>query len=78
MITSRGKPKAILLGMEEMKRLEALEKAVGQTETSLSLRNRRLLELLHTAPDDDKGAEWWDDFERELADDRPAFRELEK
>ena len=77
-ITSRGKPKAILLGIEEMKRLEALEKAAGQTEAPLSPRNQRLLELLQNVPDDDKDAEWWADFERELAENRLTFREPEK
>jgi prevent-host-death family protein len=75
-ITSRGKPKAILVGIEEMKRLEALERAVGQTGASLSPRNQRLLELLQAAPEDDKDAEWWSDFERELAENRLTFREI--
>ena len=76
-ITSRGKPKAILLGIEEVKRLEALEKAMSQTEGSLSPQNQRLLELLRAAPEDDKDAAWWSEFERELADDRLTFREIE-
>ena len=76
-ITSRGKPKAILVGIEEMKRLEALERAIGQTEAPLSPQNQRLLELLRAAPEDDKDAEWWSDFERELAKNRLTFREIE-
>ena len=76
-ITSRGKPKAILVGIEEMKRLEALERAAGQTGASLSPRNQRLLELLQAAPEGDKDAEWWSDFERELAENRLTFREVE-
>ena len=76
-ITSRGKPKAILLGIEEMKRLKALEKAVGQGGGPFSPQNQRLLELLHAAPKDDKDAAWWADFERELAENRLTFREIE-
>jgi prevent-host-death family protein len=77
LITSRGKAKAILLGIEDMKRLEALEKAIDQAEVSISPQNRRLLDLLHTAPDDDKDPAWWADFERELADNRFNLRERE-
>lgn len=76
-ITSRGKPKAILLGIEEMERLEAFEKAIGRAGESLSPQNQRLLELLRAAPDDDKDAEWWASFERELAENRLSFREIE-
>jgi prevent-host-death family protein len=76
-ITSRGKPKAILVSIEEMKRLEALEKAIPSATSSLSPRNQRLLELLGAAPDDDKDAEWWADFERELAENRLSLREIE-
>ena len=76
-ITSRGKPKAILVGIEEMKRLEAMEQAMSQTESPLSPQNQRLLELLRTAPEDDKDAEWWSGFERELAENRLTFREVE-
>ncbi len=76
-ITSRGKPKAILLGIEELNRLEALEQAMGRAEGFLSPQNQRLLELLHATPEDDKDAEWWSDLDRELADNRLTFRELE-
>ena len=76
-ITSRGKAKAILLGIEDMKRLEALEKAIDQAEVSISPQNRRLLDLLRSSPHDDKGIEWWTDFERELAENRLNFRERE-
>ena len=76
-ITSRGKPKAILLGIEEMERLQALEKTIEHPAESLSPQNQRLLELLRAVPDNDKDAEWWADFERELAENRLTFRELE-
>jgi prevent-host-death family protein len=76
-ITSRGKPKAILVGVEEMKRLEALEKTMMPVDSPLSLQNQRLLELLRAAPNDEKDAEWWTDFERELAENRLALREIE-
>jgi PHD/YefM family antitoxin component YafN of YafNO toxin-antitoxin module len=76
-ITSRGKPKAILLSIEEMEWLEALEKATDRAGESLSLQNQRLLALLRAAPDDDKNAEWWADFEHELAENRLTFRETE-
>ena len=76
-ITSRGKPKAILVGIEEMKRLEALEKTATPVDSPLSPQNQRLLELLRAAPDDDKDAEWWTDFERELAENRLSLREIE-
>jgi prevent-host-death family protein len=69
-ITSRGKPKAILVSIEEMKRLEALEKAMTPIDSPLSPQNQRLLKLLRAAPDDEKDAEWWADFERELAENR--------
>jgi prevent-host-death family protein len=76
-ITSRGKPKAILVSVEEMKRLEALEKALAPADdSSLSSQNQRLLKLLRAAPDDEKDAEWWADFERELAENRLSFREI--
>lgn len=76
-ITSRGKPKAILVGIEEMKRLEALEKTTIPAASPLSLQNQRLLKLLRAAPDDDKDAEWWVDFERELTENRLSLREIE-
>jgi prevent-host-death family protein len=76
-ITSRGKPKAMLVSIEEIKRLEALEKAMLPADSSLSPQNQRLLELLGATPDDDKDAEWWADFERELAENRLSLREIE-
>ncbi len=46
-------------------------------EADLSTKNQRLLKLLTAAPHDDKDAEWWADFERELAENRLTFRVIE-
>jgi hypothetical protein len=43
----------------------------------LSPQNQHLLELLGAAPDDDKDAAWWADFERELEENRLSLREIE-
>ena len=74
MITSRGKPKAILVSIEEMKRLEALDKTAS---SPLSVHNQSLLNLLRATPDGDKDAKWWADFDRELAENRLTLRESE-
>jgi hypothetical protein len=50
---------------------------MGQAEQPLSPRNQRLLELLRATPEDDKEADWWADLERELAENRLAFRGIE-
>jgi hypothetical protein len=42
-------------------------------------KNQRALDLLHAwmAESDELGDAWWDDFERDLAQSRPKFREIE-
>ena len=69
-ILSRGKPKAVLMSIEELERIES-------TSFSTRQRNQQLLELLRNAPADDKGREWWAKFNEELADNRLSFREPE-
>jgi hypothetical protein len=39
----------------------------------LRMQNEYLRQLLHAAPDDDKGPEWWDEFEQELRQNRVTF-----
>lgn len=48
-------------------------------ESELPLQNRRALALLHAwvAEPDDLGKAWWDEFERDLAQNRLKFREIE-
>jgi len=71
-IVSRGKAKAAMIGIDDLKRFESWENTA-----KASTKNQDLLELLNAAPDDDKGADWWTDFERELAKNRLTFREIE-
>lgn len=108
-ITSRGKPKAVIIGIEELERLEALEDseaspAMGsplletllvnmtkknlpdeamidlvevrpkQTEIKGYTDHASLLVLLQSPPDDDKGPEWWAEFEKELTENRFLLR----
>ena len=76
-ITSRGKPKAVLLSFEELERLETLEDALATQE--IKTRNQRAIEMLQAwaAEPDDTDDAWWDEFERELAENRLTFREFE-
>lgn len=39
------------------------------------IKTKRLLELLHTPPNDDKSPAWWDEFEEELRQNRLNFPE---
>jgi prevent-host-death family protein len=71
-IVSRGKPKAAMIGIEAWRRFEAWETATG-----VSSKNQRLLTLLDAPPDDDKDVDWWRDFDRELAENRLTFRDVE-
>ena len=85
-ITSRGRPKAVLLSIEELERLEAPLSVLDSTPTievpptplpPLETRTDHtgLLALLQTPPEDDKEPEWWAEFEKELAENRLTFRE---
>ena len=46
-------------------------------ETDLHPQNRHAMALLRTwmASPDEKGSEWWDDFEQQLREHRLSFRE---
>jgi chromosomal replication initiation ATPase DnaA len=44
----------------------------------LSSKNRKAINMLKTwiSLPDDQGAVWWNDFERELAEQRPSFHAI--
>lgn len=80
-ITSRGRPKAVLLSIEELERLEApksvLDNAPPGPHHTLRAHtdHNGLLALLQTPPEDNQTPEWWVKFEKELAKNRLMFRE---
>lgn len=83
---------ADLLGMQTWELVKVVEESVEvEPESSPSVEDESvraeriraqdeyLRQLIRTAPEDDKGPEWWDEFERELRQNRLTFpdRELE-
>ena len=64
------------LAANKTRRAARLKPGATYKTHPLNSKNRQALKLLQvwmSAPDD-KGADWWADFERELAQRRPAFR----
>jgi hypothetical protein len=55
-----------------------MEKTDGSTRAKrIRLQNEHLRQLLQAKHDDDKGPEWWAEFEQELRQNRLTFPERE-
>jgi hypothetical protein len=79
-----------LLGMQTWELVKVVEESVEpEPETvppvedeatkaeRIRAQNEYLRQLLQTAPEDDKGPEWWAEFEQELRQNRLTFPERE-
>lgn len=56
---------------------EAVSRGREEWTERIWAQNEQMLHLLRTMPDDDKGPEWWDEFEQELRQNRVTFPERE-
>jgi hypothetical protein len=76
---AEGNKKAVVLDLaawEEI--LTLLEDVTSEARTErVRVQNEHLRHLLQSAPEDDKGPEWWDEFEQELRQNRLTFPERE-